>query len=42
MKKSILWFSLLMALVILITGCHTETMEGVGRDVQKLGKKIEG
>ena len=43
MKKPILWLSVLIVLLaIFASGCHSETMEGVGRDVQKVGKKIEG
>ena len=42
MKKPILWFSILLVLAVFAAGCHSETMEGVGRDVQKVGKRIEG
>lgn len=32
---------LLIASGLFLSGCHTETVEGFGRDVQKVGQKIE-
>ena len=40
MRKAIsLWGVLLVALMLGITGCNT--LEGAGKDVQKVGEKIE-
>ncbi len=42
MKRNIVWCSALFLLMTFFAGCHSSTAEGFGRDVQKVGQKIEG
>ena len=41
MKNQMVWLSIFFVAIIFFSGCHSNTMEGLGRDVQKVGEKIE-
>jgi predicted small secreted protein len=41
MMRYLMVVSFAVALTLAVSGCQTETMEGFGRDVQKVGQEIE-